>query len=176
MLKGLLYGEWIISQTLVSIHPRGCDTCGKEQYVYFLQIKSPSSRSQRLSYCMMTFWTMTTPYHTTTILRPFFRDHPGEPLPEENFWTLWCKGRLTEADTHVITFWSIREKISENCSNSSTICWVFKYGHQVFVRTLYELVDASLMMIVWRIRFNVVRTVQPCPCSPMVKPLGRHVQ
>jgi len=30
---------------------------------------------------------------------PFLRDHPGEPVPEENFWTLWCKGRLTEADT-----------------------------------------------------------------------------
>ena len=28
-----------------------------------------------------------------------FRDHPGQPVPEENFWTLWCKGRLTEADT-----------------------------------------------------------------------------
>jgi len=40
------------------------------------------------------------PYHTTTaILRPFIRDHPGEPVPEVNFWTLWCKGRLTEADT-----------------------------------------------------------------------------
>ena len=42
--------------------------------------------------------------HThTTILRPFFRDHPGEPVPEENFWTLWCKGRLTEANT--LTIW-----------------------------------------------------------------------
>ena len=39
-------------------------------------------------------------HHTTTILQPFFRDHPGEPVPEENFWTLWCKGRLTEADTN----------------------------------------------------------------------------
>jgi len=39
---------------------------------------------------------------TTTILRPFFRDHQGEPVPEENFWTLWCKGRLTEADTLTI--------------------------------------------------------------------------
>jgi len=38
-------------------------------------------------------------HHTTTILRPFFRDHLGELMPEENFWTLWCKGRLTEADT-----------------------------------------------------------------------------
>ena len=40
--------------------------------------------------------------HTTTVLQPFFRDHPGEPVPEENFWTLWCKGRLTEADTQTI--------------------------------------------------------------------------
>jgi len=39
---------------------------------------------------------------TTTVLLPFFRDHPGEPVPEENFWTLWCMGRLTEADTQTI--------------------------------------------------------------------------
>jgi len=32
----------------------------------------------------------------------FFRDRPGDLLPEENFWTLWCKGRLTEADTLTI--------------------------------------------------------------------------
>ena len=41
-------------------------------------------------------------HHTTTILRLFFRDHPGEPEPEENFWTLWCKGIFTEADTLTI--------------------------------------------------------------------------
>jgi len=29
-----------------------------------------------------------------------FRDHLVEPVPEENFWTLWCKGRLTEALTN----------------------------------------------------------------------------
>jgi len=41
--------------------------------------------------------------HTTVLrVRPFFRDHPCEPVPEENFWTLWCKGRLTEADTPTI--------------------------------------------------------------------------
>jgi len=39
---------------------------------------------------------------TTTVLRPFFRAHPGEPVPEENLWTLWCKRRLTEADTPTI--------------------------------------------------------------------------
>jgi len=44
----------------------------------------------------ITYWP---PHHITTVLRPFFRDHLGEPVPEENFWTLWCKGRLTEANT-----------------------------------------------------------------------------
>ena len=41
-------------------------------------------------------------HHTATVLRHFFQDHPGEPVPEENFWTLWCKGRLTEVDTPTI--------------------------------------------------------------------------
>jgi len=41
-------------------------------------------------------------HHITSVLRRFFQDHPGEPVPEENFWTLWCKGRLTEADTPTI--------------------------------------------------------------------------
>jgi len=41
-------------------------------------------------------------HYTTTVLRPIFRDHPADPVPEENFWTLWCNGRLTEADTPTI--------------------------------------------------------------------------
>jgi len=44
----------------------------------------------------------TTTHTTTTVLRPFFRDHPGEPVPEENLRTLWRKGRLTVADTPTI--------------------------------------------------------------------------
>jgi len=51
---------------------------------------------------MQLFW-LTASNHvtttTTTVLRPFFRDHTGEPVPEENFWTLWCKGRLNR-DRH----------------------------------------------------------------------------
>jgi len=39
--------------------------------------------------------------HTTTVTA-LFRDHPGEPVPEENFSTLWCKGRLTEVDRQTI--------------------------------------------------------------------------
>jgi len=41
-------------------------------------------------------------HNTTTVLRPFFPDHPGEPVPEENFWTLRCNGRLTEAEAPTI--------------------------------------------------------------------------
>jgi len=46
-------------------------------------------------------------YYTTTILQPFFQDHPGEPVPEEYFWTLRCKRRLTEA--YILTI-SVRTK------------------------------------------------------------------
>jgi len=28
---------------------------------------------------------------TTTVLQPFSRDHPGEPVPEENFCTYGAK-------------------------------------------------------------------------------------
>ena len=41
----------------------------------------------------------TTPHNRFTA---FFRNHPSEPVPEQNLWTLWCKGRLTEADTPTI--------------------------------------------------------------------------
>jgi len=52
-------------------------------------------------------------YHnTTTVLRPFFRDHPSEPVPEENFWTSCCKGRLTEVDTLTIRLGTTPSKLS----------------------------------------------------------------
>jgi len=41
-------------------------------------------------------------HHHHNRFTALFRDHPGEPVPEQNFWTLWCKGRLTEADTPTI--------------------------------------------------------------------------
>jgi len=54
--------------------------------------------------CLLLTWFLWIAVHhtTTTVLRPFFWDHLGEPVPEEYFWTLWCKGRLTEADTPTI--------------------------------------------------------------------------
>jgi len=37
----------------------------------------------------------TTPHNNhSTVL---FQGNLGEPVPEKNFWTLWCKGKLTEA-------------------------------------------------------------------------------
>jgi len=46
--------------------------------------------------------TLSHPHTHHNCFTALFRDHPGEPVPEENFWTLWCKGRLTEADTLII--------------------------------------------------------------------------
>jgi len=31
---------------------------------------------------------------TITVLRPFFQEHPGEPVPEENFWTFIVQGKI----------------------------------------------------------------------------------
>jgi len=45
---------------------------------------------------------MLTPSHHNRFMA-LFRDHPGEPVPEENFWTLWYKGRLRES--HTPTTW-----------------------------------------------------------------------
>jgi len=68
---------------------------------WFSQICVNVLSSIQCFYCWLGSRNSTT---TTTVLRPFFRDHPGEPVPEQNFWTLWCKGRLTEADT--LTIWT----------------------------------------------------------------------
>jgi len=65
-------------------------------YPFYIQPRIPSEGASFYSSSPMP------PHHITTVLRLVFRDHPGEPLPEENFWTLWCKGRLTEADTLTI--------------------------------------------------------------------------
>jgi len=35
-----------------------------------------------------------TPPHHTTVLWPFSRDHLGEPVPQENFWTFMVQGKI----------------------------------------------------------------------------------
>jgi len=63
--------------------------------------------------------------HITTVLRPFFWDHLGEPLPEENFWTLWCKGRLIEADRRTIWLGSTPSRLTSAYLHHTPI---FFYG------------------------------------------------
>jgi len=63
---------------------------------------SSSSNVIECKYKIYFLWFKIHYTHHTTILRPFFWDHSGEPVPKENLWTLWCKRRLTEADTLTI--------------------------------------------------------------------------
>jgi len=61
--------------------------------------------SQHLSYTCNTVGCLTMSAENTKIDHNcfMFRNHLGEPVPEENCWTLWCKGaRLTEANTPTI--------------------------------------------------------------------------
>jgi len=75
--SGGMVGGALYTQTTTVLRPFACHTCAA---------------------CPQRFSSRTTTT-TTTVLRPFFRDHPGEPVLEENFWTLWCKGRLTGRHT-----------------------------------------------------------------------------
>ena len=65
---------------------------------------------------------------TKTVLWPLFRDQPGELVPEENFWTLWCKGRLTEADTPT-TWLGGTPSVHGNYFHIVTFSWRALPGH-----------------------------------------------
>jgi len=60
----------------------------------------PNAQPIVSKHCGQVFQSVITPHHNR--FTALFRDHPDEPVPEENFWTLWCNGRLTEADTPTI--------------------------------------------------------------------------
>jgi len=70
--------------------------------LYYIIVPKTERRGRGCGEKEQKSYTNITKNNTTTVLRPFFQDHPGEPVPEENFWTLWCKGRLKEADTPTI--------------------------------------------------------------------------
>jgi len=48
-----------------------------------------------------------------------FPGPPGKPVPEENFWTLWCKGRLREADTPTIRLGATPSGLTSAVSTST---------------------------------------------------------
>jgi len=95
---------------LANLHRRGLattDLCqhGQPQTTNYIEDPYLSTDIEVRLENSMVCWLETTVNNThthTTVLRPFFWDHLGEPVTEENFWTLWCKGRLTEADTQTI--------------------------------------------------------------------------
>ena len=67
---------------------------------WYLPVSHPTNCSKALK------GHSTNHHHTTPPPQPFYGPFsgttPGEPVPEENFWTWWCKGTLTEADTPTI--------------------------------------------------------------------------
>ena len=78
------------------------DSGSLQQSVYRISISSLDDHKDTVRTCWENLDQQIINTTSTTVLQPFFRDHPGEPVPEEKCCTLWCKGRLTEADTPTI--------------------------------------------------------------------------
>jgi len=70
-------------------------------------------------------------HHHHNHFTAFFQDHPGEPVPEENYWTLWCKQRLTEADTLTIRLGATPSGLTS--AHLHRPPWSRKKGRKMFV-------------------------------------------
>jgi len=58
------------------------------EWFTFLVPAYPGYRGKKADFGFVIISHLVFHHTTTTVLRTFFRDHPGEPVPEENFWTL----------------------------------------------------------------------------------------
>jgi len=93
--------EWHRDYMLHQVALIGDDFCSTTSNTCIFK-HQPRTTTKYLALKMMKLIEARSPPPQTTILRSFSWDDPGEPVPELNFWTLWCKGRLTEADTPTI--------------------------------------------------------------------------
>jgi len=128
-----------------------------------------------------------TTHHHHTHFMALFRDHPGQPVPDENFWTLWCTGRLTEADTPTIRLGATPIALtSAHLHNPPPIFYrldgcpsfcqptVSKHCHCLFLTYLdtntlsyspgthspFPQIDImGTMVIVWKVRGNIIWSV-----------------
>jgi len=80
---------------------RSLSTCNMKDET----VNSPATCLTAANIC----WDSQISQHThsrTTVLRPFTRDYPGEPVPEVIFfWTSWCQGRY-QRQTHQQSCWA----------------------------------------------------------------------
>jgi len=66
----------------------GCDVCYSKEGSHWVSMSLDAWRADPT----VSFSTFTSHTHTHTPFYGPLRDHPGKPVPEEIFWTLWCKG------------------------------------------------------------------------------------
>jgi len=66
------------------------------------------------------------PHHTTTVLRPFFQNHLGEPVPEEKLVDFMVQGKINRGrhTDHPAGHHSIRTKQCPPPNSGKTIYWI----------------------------------------------------
>jgi len=55
-----------------------------------------TAQTHNIIFSLRDYVLLNDPHNHHNRFTALFQDHPDEPVPEENFWTLWCKGRLTD--------------------------------------------------------------------------------
>jgi len=98
------------------IHPRQTSTC--ELIIFYTDENVDFNVNSNVKI----YFLFCTQHTHTTVLWAFFWDHPGESVPE-NFLTLWCKGRLTEADTPTIQLGTTPSSLTRAQLHHTLICF-----------------------------------------------------
>jgi len=83
----------ILGQTLVMA---ACDTHTHKATLTatFRQQKHGHKHGAQVQFIIRSSLLHSTTHHTTTVLRPFFRDYPGEPVPEEKRLDFMVQGKI----------------------------------------------------------------------------------
>jgi len=98
----VLIWRWAKKKTTFLNTPYWCICPWSNEMVFRLTIHIPFVYS---AYLLVNnyLWIFTVLVYTPQpFYSPFSRTTQGESVSEENFWILWCKGRLMEADTPTI--------------------------------------------------------------------------
>ena len=105
-------------------------------------------------------------HHTTTVSQSFFRDHPGEPVPEENFWTLWCKGIQTFEPIDIKI--DMGDYIDDNTLTTQWEHYGRLYSHVIFSFLFAHLQDPTVVHFLIHKNWHFMKNITTLKSTLMI--------